>query len=481
MTPVGRGSLEPYLRDEVDFFPWQIDGVRTLANKENSLLADEMGLGKSLQALAVFAIAVYMGTAQSAIIVCPPSLIGNWCDEISKFTRIQFMVLDGSPTKRAEILAEFAALRGPKILVTNYEKINKHQSELNALRFDFGIFDEAHYIKGYKSQRTKACHNLVNGRTMLLTGTPMLGHVSDLWGLLRKLDPNGTPSYWTFINRYAVFGGYQNKQIIGVKNERELRKRLDGFMLRRLAKDHLGLTQPFFVSRRVDMTAEQRRIYDKIKSDLKVERPEQASDEEIQNALVKFTRLLQACSTTKSFNGVDESPKLDLCMADDAELFENGEKVIVFTQFREMQRAYLDRHFKTYGNKGVPSFYLNGDVPPAERQQVVKDWQNVNGPSVIVCMIQVGGVGLNMTAAHNVAFLDKLFVPALNSQAVSRAHRLGQTKPVIVREYITRGTVEARVEAIINNKVKLFGEIVEGSPEWKKQMLKMLIEKGIVD
>lgn len=474
-----RGSLEPYIKDEVQYRPWQLVGIRDLAYRHSFLLADDMGLGKSLQALTVFGIDVHMGLAHSCIIVCPPTLIGNWCHEIVKHTRFKYMVLDGTPAKRAGILSEFADIVEPKILVTNYEKIVKHVKELNALRFDAGIFDEAHYIKGHKSQRTKACHALVNGRSMLLTGTPMLGHVSDLWGLLHKIDPNETPKYWTFVNRYAVFGGYRDKQIVGVKNEKELRAKLEKVMLRRLAKDHLGLEEPFIVKRRVELTTEQRKLYNKMASDLKVPRPGEVDDEAIDNALVKFTRLKQVCANTKAFNGEDSSPKLDLCLDDDRELIENGEKIIVFTQFREMVQCYVERHRATYGDS-VPVFQLHGDVPRDARQPIVDQWSNVRGPAVIVCMLQVAGVGLNMVASHNIAFLDKLFVPGLNRQAISRAQRVGQTLPVTVREYICLDTIENRVETIIKTKDKLFGEIVENSPDWKREMLKALIEQGRV-
>lgn len=474
-----RKSMEPWLRDEVEFHPWQIVGIRTLARWPSFLLADDMGLGKSLQALVVFIIDVFMGLRSSCLIVCPPTLIGNWCDEIEKHTRIPYMVLDGSPKKRDQIILEFAAMPGPKILIIGYPKITKHVRTLNALRFDAGIFDEAHYIKGPTSKRTEACHALSNGRSMLLTGTPMLGHVSDLWGLLYKIDPNGTPSYWTFINRYAVFGGYQDKQIIGVKNERELRKRVENVMLRRLAKDHLNLDEPFIVPRKVDLSVEARRIYDKAKSDLKLERAEGATDDEIKNSLVKFMRLKQICSNTLAFNGKDDSPKLDLCMEDDADLFEQGEKVIIFTQFREMQESYVRRHTERYKTKDgprIPVFQLHGDIARTSRVPIVKQWGAVNGPAVIVCMIQIASEGLNMVESHEIGFLDKDFVPAKNDQCIGRSHRLGQIHPVRVREYMARGTVESRVETIIKTKRKLFGNIVENSPEWRKKLLQLLIE-----
>lgn len=474
LLPDGRKSLEPWIHDWIEFKPWQIDGVRQLAQRTSFLLADDMGLGKSLQSLTIFAVDVKRGWANTAIIVCPVTLKGNWADEITKFTRFPYLVLHGTPSERSKQLVEFASTEGPKILVVNYEQVVLHIDELEGFRFDVAVFDEAHYLKNPKAKRTKACLNLYARRNFLLTGTPMLNHVDELWSILHKISPKEFPNYWSFLNRYAVFGGYKDKQIIGVKNEKELTERLQGYMLRRMKDDVLDRTKPTPVERRVDLTDEQRKLYDEVVNEMRLPRADQADPDDIENALTKFLRLKQICGTTKPFTGEDHSGKLDVAVNDAIELLESGRKIVVFTQFRDVQEA-----FSTRLDAAAPQYdiwELHGGVKMENRQPIVNEWSAAKSPGAIVCMLQVAGVGLNMVAASDVLFLDELFVPGLNKQALDRVDRIGQVRPVVYYKYITRNTIENRVQSILKTKSKLFGEIVESDPDWKRKLYKAMME-----
>ena len=473
-TPKTRGSLAPWIKDDIEYYPHQIDGIRELARRKSFLLADDMGLGKSLEALTVFGIDVYREWAKTCLIVAPVTLKGNWADEIEKFSTFPAIVLEGTPKKRNEQLLEFLQIEGPKILIVNYEQVSAHQDFLDKVGFDVAIFDEAHYLKNPKAKRTKSCLSVYSRRSFMLTGTPMLNHVNELWSILHRIDPAAYPSYWKFVNRYAVFGGYQDKQIVGVKNEKELTERLQNIMLRRLKKDVLNLKEPQYIERRVDLTPEQRKLYDDVVNEMRLERYDADDPDDIENALTKFLRLKQICGTTFPFTGTDVSSKLDLAIEDAQELLENGHRVIVFTQFRDIIECYAERMKKS----GVPVFQLHGDVKKEERQPIVKEWGLTATPGVIICGLQVAGVGLNMTASRHLQFIDKLFVPGLNRQAVDRAHRIGQdeTQPVQVFEYICRNTIENRVNQILRVKSKLFGEIVESDPDWKRKLMKVLME-----
>jgi SNF2 family DNA or RNA helicase len=471
-----RGSLEPWILDEVQYYPHQIEGVRQLARRKSFLLADDMGLGKSLQAMTIFAVDIVMGLSKTALIVCPVTLKGNWADEFEKFTRIPHVVLQGTPVQRSRQILDFEEMPGPKALIVNYEQVVSHLRELNALGFDIVIFDEAHYLKNPKAVRTKKCIDLSARRHFLLTGTPMLNHVDELWSILHIIDPFKFPKFWTFVSRYAVFGGYKDKQIIGVKNEKELTDRLHGVMLRRLKKDVLDLPEVQIIERRVDLSTEQRKLYDEVANEMRLPRVGNATPDDIENALTKFLRLKQICGTTFEFTGEDHSSKLDLAIEDDLELLARGEKIVQFTQFRGVQTCYGRRIEKAA--PGVPVFFLNGDVKMDQRQGVIKSWRDVKGPAVIVPMLQVAGVGINLTATPYGSFLDKLFVPGLNQQAIDRLHRIGAstTQPVQIREYLCRGTIESRVNQILRVKSKLFGEIVESDPNWKAKLYKYLEE-----
>lgn len=492
-----RKSLMPYIYDTVEYYPHQIEGIRKLARMQNFLLADDMGLGKSLQALTVAAIDVVRGWADKILIVAPVSLKGNWSDEIEKFTTFRYMVLGqevelghgGHPDKikklgpadRAKQIDQFASLKGPKILVTNYEQIDPHLADLNKMGFHVIIYDEAHYIKNYKSKRTKACIKLSANRHFLLTGTPMLNHVNELWPLLHIIDPSAYPRYWGFIQRYAVFGGYKNKQITGVKNEKELTERLQAVMLRRMKADVLDLPEVQIIQRKVDLTPEQRKIYDELIDNLRVEMVGLDDPSEVDNALTKFLRLKQICGTTLPFNGKDISSKLDLVVEDTIELLtprrENMRpKLVVYSQFRDVIECFASRLDKS--EPWIDIWELHGDVKTHLRQGVVKEWTNYNGPGVIIANPIVAGVGLNMTASRHGFFIDKLFVPGLNQQAIDRMHRIGadRTQPVQITEYICRGTIENRVEQILRTKKKLFGSIVDVS-DYKRKLIQALMER----
>ena len=474
MSPKGRGSLEPWIKDEVDFYPHQIDGVRTLARMGSFLLADDMGLGKTLQSLTVFAIDVVMGRATKAIVVCPVTLKGNWMDEIKMFTRFPAIELGKgirnkkghfvplSKEKRSEQIRIFNMLTGPKVLIVNYEQVVSHIEELNKIGFDIAMFDEAHYMKNPESKRTEACMALYSRRSFLLTGSPLLNKVDELWTVFYRIEPNLYPSYWAYRQRYCVFGGYKNKEIVGIQNESELLENLQSMMLRRLKSKVLNLKEPQIIQRKVDLNSEQQKMYDEAVDELRITTPDLMDDIDIQNGMTKLLRLKQICGTTATLLGADHdhSAKLDLAVNDAVELVERGHKIIVFTQFRAVQAAFTKRLLTRIS---APIWELNGDVNAGDRQAVVRAWSDHAGPSVINCMLQVAGVGLNMTAARHIQFLDKLFVPKLNQQAVDRAHRIGQdeTQPVMVLEYIARDTIENRIEEILKTKTKLFDDLIE--------------------
>lgn len=483
IVPEPRKSLEPWIKDSVKYYDHQVDGVRKLSRMESFLLADDMGLGKTLQALTVFAIDVIMKRANQAIVVCPVTLKGNWISEIDVFTRFSRVELGRGPHRpgksnrplakaaRDKQLAEFAKISGPKILVVNYEQVVSHLSQLNRMGFDIAIFDEAHYMKSPGAKRTKACINLRASRSFMLTGSPLLNQVDELWTILHRIDPVMYPNYFTFRSRYCVFGGYKDKEIIGIQNENELTMRLQSVMLRRLKKDVLDLPDTQIIKRQVDLAPEQQKMYDEAIEELRITRVDDLSPLDIENGMVKLLRLKQICGTTATLLGPDHdvSSKLDLAINDAVELIGRGEKVIVFTQFREVQASYTRRLLKA---TKAPIWELHGNVEQSMRQPTVDAWSAHDGPSVIVCMLQVAGIGLNMVAARYLQFLDKLFVPKLNQQAIDRAHRIGQnlTEPVTVLEYIARDTIELRVEQINKTKTKLFNDVIETS-SWKRLLL----------
>ena len=484
-----RKSLD-WIPDTLDYYPHQIEGVRELARMGSGILADEMGLGKSIQALTVFAVDVEANWARRLLIVAPATLKGNWYAEIKEHTLFENVMVLGSsrgddgrwknlpPKKRTEQMSEFALYPAdePAIMIANYELIEKHVDDLNNLDFDVVIYDEAHSIKNPRAKRTKACMKLKGKRHVPLTGSPMLNHVNELWALLHRVSPKEYPNYYVFQSRYCVFGGFKDKQIVGVKNEKELTERLNRVMIRRLKADVLDLPEKQRIQVTVPLHPEQQDLYDSVKNELYLPDPEDATGEDIANALTMFLRLKQICGTTACIDGYeDKSYKLDRVEEDLNELIENGHKVVVFTQFRGVLAA-LQARLEPYG---MPLYVLHGDVPKDDRVPLIQRWTADPEPGVVLAMHQVAGVGLNMTAARHMLMVDKLFVPKLNEQSEDRIHRIGadKTQPVQYREYICEGTVEYRVEQILRRKNRIFNDVVEDG-NFRRKLYSALVAEG---
>ncbi|USH45059.1 helicase [Gordonia phage Camerico] len=499
MSLANRKSIEPWIRDDIKFYQHQVDGVRRAATMQSFLLADEMGLGKSLQALTVYGIDLAMKRSQTMIVVCPTTLKKNWAKEIEKFMGVvKYMILSNKNIERREReLAKFGAVTGPKVLIMNYEQVRPHVDTINSLLFDIVVFDEAHMLKNPAAARTKACMQINATRRFMLTGSPIMNQVNDLWVLLHMIQPKEFGSYHWFVNNYCVFGGYKDKQVIGVKNELELNAKLNTVMIRRLKKDVLDLPEVQYTTRMVGLSPKQQKLYDEVIEELQLTYDEDDEEEveEIDNPLHRFTRLKQICGTTATVltSKEDYSEKLDAAVWDARELVKMGERVVAFTGFRPVQEAYVNRlvrEFNNVKNRRVngafakmrdpfPVFVLNGDTPADERQEIVDQWSNSELPGVIVCTYHVAGVGLNMTAGRYGQKLDKLFNPPLNQQAVDRMHRIGADKsqPVQILEYRCKDTVEDRVEEILRNKKKITDAIVESDPLLKKAITQALKEE----
>jgi len=485
-TLAPRKSMEPYLLDSVKFYNHQIEGVRKLMRWKSFLLADDMGLGKSLQALTVFIGDVVTGRGGVCLVICPTTLKENWSEEISKFTRVKHMVLGseynpktGRPKtltsgERSRQIVEFAMWEEPKILVLNYEQVDPHLAELNALGARVAIFDEAHTIKNPEAKRTKACLELKSDRSFMLTGTPVMNQVHELWPALNRIAPQHFSNPYAFKNRYCVYGGYKNKQIVGVKNRKELTAILEQLMLRRLKKDVLDLPEVQEIQVKVGLSELQQKLYDQVDEEMLLDVDPHSPPEEIENAMTKFLRLKQITGTPACFDLDDDSHKLDVVIEKALELIEDNHKIVIFTQFRPVLTAIRNRLDKVK----VSSYELSGAVKQADRQDVVRSWSSDKRPLPIVCMLQVAGVGLNMTASRHMLFVDKLFVPGLNQQAIDRCHRIGAstTQNVQVLEFIARGTIEDRIEAILRAKKKLFKDVIE-SVGFMSQLLQALQDK----
>lgn len=415
----------------------------------------------SLQALAVTALDYELGNREKVAIVCPATLKDNWAAEIAQHTNFKTLVLNGTKPKREKMLEAFRSDPETHIVILNYEQVDAHLDGINAAQLSTVIFDEAHYLKTPKSKRTKACFKIAARRSFLLTGSPMLNQPQELWGILHRINPQEFPSYWKFTQRFCTFGGFQGKAVTGVKNELELLEILDRYMLRRLKSEMIQLPAKNFIPVKVNLSALQRKLYEEAETELRLMIPDEPEPMELENAMVKILRLKQITGTPFTLGFDDDSAKLDTAMQLAAQLIMYGEKIVVFTQFRGVLEAMETRLIKA----GIPVWTLSGDTPGPKRIPMVHEWRDSPRPGVMLSMLQVGGVGVDFTAASNMIFLDKLYVPAMNDQAVDRCHRLSmdKTKEVNIYELTAVGTVEDRVEKILARKRKMTDKIIDNT------------------
>lgn len=472
-APVPRLPLKK-IKDSTVYLTHQAEDVRSWARVNSFINGNDMGLGKSLETLTIAAIDFELGLAKRVLVVAPATLLGNWADEVEKHTNFTFMALRGSVKQRAKQLVEFATSE-TDILGISYDLVRTHLDDLNRLDFDVVIYDEAHYIKGYKSARTKACHALQGNRHLLITGSPLLNQVNELWSLLHRIDPITYANYWTFVHRYCVFGGFRDKQIVGVKNQAELKAKLQTVMLRRRKKDVFPVGKRPPVDIYVDAHPDQVRLIEQADDEMRVT-ADDGSEIEMPNGMTRFMRKLQILSTPANLPGhADNSYKLDRAVEMIAEVVENGRPVVVFTQFRPTL-ACLGRRLTEVG---VDYRQLHGDVPQKDRIPTVRAWSEdaADGhPQALLCMLQVGGVGLNLVAASDAIFVDELFVPKLNEQAEDRLDRIGQTQPVTIYRLRVRKSIEQRKARILETKKSLFDGVVEVD-DLRRKLLAALMEE----
>jgi len=488
LAPSRHKSLDK-IQGHIEFRDYQKDGIRWMAKRMNCILAFEMGLGKSLTALSAAAMAFQVGSASRVFVVCPPPLQGNWQEEIERNTNFSCTVLTGSPKKREQILAEFPD-SGVDILILAYTQVGKHLDALLDMQPDIIIADEAHQLKGHKSKRTNDMHALGRRtpRCFLLTGTPMLNWPSELWSLLflckadSQVDDDDNLvypeviKYWSFFRRFVKTIGEYNTPV-AVKNEGRLTEILDDYMLRRtkaeVAKD---LPEKVHVPIWVDLHPKQKKLYDQATSKLLIQVDEADDDSalHIDSQVVLQTRLMQICSTTATLTDEDYSSKIDVAIDTAKQLIEAGEWTIIFTQFRPTIRSVVSRLVA----EDIDTFELHGDVPNMERVPTVNRWASNDRPAVMVAGLQVAGVGLNMTKSSSVIFVDKLYVPGLNEQAVDRVHRIGATADqVMIYDILARDTVEEDKEEILNRKKGVF-EVVMPDGDMKAELLRRTLERA---
>ncbi len=422
-------------------------------------LADDMGLGKTVQVLALLESRrnepVPEGqTRKPSLVVVPKSLVFNWIDEATRFTP-QLRVLDYSGLERAALRERFADY---DVIVATYGILRRDIVELRKIPLDYAILDESQAIKNANAQAAKACRLLQADHRLAMTGTPVENHLGELWSLFEFLNPGmlGRSSAFTSLTK----SGRSRDDDEGTLPL--LAHALRPFMLRRTKEQVLSeLPEKTEQTLYCDMESKQRKLYDELRDFYRSSLNQRVAESGLAKAkihvLEALLRLRQvAChpGLIDSKRSAEASAKLELLMEQIEEVVAEGHKALIFSQFTSLLaivRQQLDKD-------GVVYEYLDGQT--RNREQKVKRFQQDAQCPLFLISLKAGGQGLNLTAADYVYILDPWWNPAVEAQAVDRAHRIGQDRHVFAYRLICRDTVEEKIIELQREKRELADAIV---------------------
>jgi len=457
--------------------PYQVRGTSWLAFMRQwglgACLADDMGLGKTIQAIALWLHERETEAAPvgPALLVCPTSVVGNWQREVQRFgPPLKVLVHHGAERERGMALIE--TIQAHDVVISTYGLVRRDVDTLAEVAWDAVILDEAQNIKNPHAKQTQAVRRLQARQRIALTGTPVENRLSELWSIMQFLNPGLLGSQSGFRQRFALpIERYQDADAAT-----RLRGLVGPFILRRLKTDPTiiqDLPDKFEFKTYCSLTPEQITLYQAV-VETSLNRVAEAeaegeSDFSRRGAILgALLRLKQVCNHPAHYLGdgsalPGRSGKLDRLTEMLEEVLDVGERALIFTQFAEMgQRlqSYLQTLF------GVETLYLHGGTTPKQRDRMVARFQGEDGPPLFVLSLKAGGVGLNLTAANHVFHFDRWWNPAVENQATDRAFRIGQTRDVQVRKLICAGTLEERIDALIESKQALAESVVGAGEDW---------------
>lgn len=438
-------------------FPFQEKGVAFItAKKGRALIADEMGLGKTVQALAY----IQAHQIKPVIIVCPASLKLNWQREAKKWVKgMKIQVLSGTNTN-VRLLGD--------IIIINYDILHAWVEKLQTIRPQLIVTDEAHYFKTRAAKRTKAVKMLAKGVPgfLALSGTPIINRPIEIYNALAIIKPTLFPNYMKFAQRYcgAKHNGY-GWSFNGATHMDELHKLLtESIMIRRLKSEVLKDLPPKIKSF-LPIELENRKEYERAESDLiswihsnkGAMAAMKASQAEV---LVRIETLKQLAVAGKMLEAIEWI----------TDFLESGQKLVVFA----VHKFVIDALMEAFSGRAVK---IDGSVTQDNRQLAVDQFQNNPSIQLFVGNIKAAGVGLTLTAASNVAFLELPWTPGDLSQAEDRCHRIGQSDSVNIYYLLAEDTIEEKIAELIDSKMRVLDAVLDGRETEESSLLTELINK----
>ncbi|MBT9314229.1 DEAD/DEAH box helicase [Leptothoe spongobia] len=494
----GNQSLEEI--EEPDGFkgklrPYQARGVSWLSFLEQwglgACLADDMGLGKTIQLIA-FLLNLKQEDilAKPILLACPTSVLSNWQREVNKFgPELTTLIYHGD--KRPKGSAFVKQAQKTNLVITSYTLVYRDLKELKRIKWQGLVLDEAQNIKNSDAKQSKAVRELESDFRIALTGTPVENRLAELWSIMDFLNPNYLGPKNFFQRRFAT----PIERYGDTDSLRTLRGLVQPFILRRLKTDRSiiqDLPDKQEMTVFCGLSAEQARLYQKAVDGALADIDEADGVKRRGMILGLLVKLKQICNhpaqylKQESLGKQRRSAKLQRLNEMLEEVISEGDRALIFTQFAEWGKL-LQEHLKEH--LGEDALFLYGSTSqPAREAMVDRFQQDPNGPKLFILSLKAGGVGLNLTRANHVFHFDRWWNPAVENQATDRAFRIGQTRNVQVHKFVCSGTLEERINDMIENKKALAEQVVGAGEQWLTELdtdqlreLLLLDRKAVID
>ncbi|MGB5156272.1 DEAD/DEAH box helicase [Desulfobacterium sp. N47] len=425
-------------------------------------LADDMGLGKTIEVLAFLHILKSeknKASHKASLLVVPASLIFNWSCEIERFSPgLRYFVAHSSVKIGSDAKGKSDNIADNfDLVITTYAMVQRYEW-LQSYAWNYIILDEAQAIKNPGAKQSRAVKKLNSDNRIIMTGTPIENRLSDLWSLFDFLNPG-------LLGNINEFKGFSERLKRNNSGYSKLRKLISPYVLRRLKTDKSVISDlPDKVEMKTysDLSRKQVLLYNKVVEELKRAIVETEGIQRKGLVLSSIIKFKQLCNHPDQYNGTTEYEEKDsgkfarlreICET----IYEKREKVLVFTQFKEMTEPLSVFLESIFFRKGL---ILHGGVPVSRRKKIVEEFQSQSYIPFMVLSLKAGGVGLNLTEANHVIHFDRWWNPAVEDQATDRAFRIGQKKNVIVHKFITKGTVEEKIDNMLEEKKKLSNDVI---------------------
>ncbi len=445
-------------------------------------LADDMGLGKTIQIIAflLYLKESYPNNPGSILIVCPTSILFNWSRELEKFAPELEVILHHGVKRytKASDIPEF--LKSHRIFLTSYGTIRNDIDFLETIQFSGIIIDESQNMKNYNSKQTQAIYKLQSQYRICLSGTPIENRLLELWSLFNFLNPGLLGSRGEFQEKYILpIERFQNQDVIN-----NLKAIIAPFILRRVKSDKTiieDLPDKNEIKITVQLSERQVKMYQTLVEKTLEEIETAKSDERKQRGLILglLVKLKQICNhpyqylktdistlnKTEEMNDfISQSQKLERLLEMTDEVISNGEKVLIFTQFTQMGDI-LQKVLKWKYKFKI--LYFHGTVPERKRREIIDEFQSedIESSPILILSLKAGGTGLNLTRGTTVIHVDRWWNPAVEEQATDRAYRIGQKSIVNVYKFVTVGSIEEKIEVLLEEKRNLADKIITATGE----------------